>query len=259
MRGQGVKRFVSLFDIHFPHVDWGTLRAALDFMSRERVDGIILGGDNLDCGPISRHNKNKPLYKPRGQMKKDLDGFNAKVLRPIEKLLPKGAARIWLTGNHEDWAEQLIEEMPELEGLLDFPAYLHLQERGWKVFPQGGIYKYGHLNYVHGDVLPGTGVRACQKSLDIYCSSIVFGHGHTAASATKTLPHGAKWKYQAFAMGTVGKLNHHYLKKSPTGWVNQIGITEFYSNGLFCHYPVTIIKGRFAYGGKIYAANRLRA
>jgi hypothetical protein len=127
MTGNGVKRFISLFDIHFPHVDWGTLRAALDFMSRERVDGIILGGDNLDCGPISRHNKNKPLHKPRGQMKKDLDGFNAKVLRPIEKLLPKGAARIWLTGNHEDWAEQLIEEMPELEGLLDFPVYLHLQ------------------------------------------------------------------------------------------------------------------------------------
>jgi hypothetical protein len=243
---------VSLFDIHYPLVDWPTLKAALDFIGRERVDGLILGGDNLDCGPISRHTKNKPLFRPRGQMKADLDTFNTRVLTPVEKLLKKDAVKVWLTGNHEDWAAQLIEEQPELEGLLDFPAYLRLKARGWEVFPQGGLYKRGHLNYIHGDVLPGTGVRACQKALDIYVSSIVFGHGHTSASATKTLPHGAKWKYQAYSMGCVCRLDHHYLKKAPTGWVNQIGITEFYGNGYFTHYPVTIIQGRFAYGGKLY-------
>jgi predicted phosphodiesterase len=245
-----IKRFVSLFDIHHPDVDKPTLNAALDFMAREKVDGVILGGDNLDCGPISRHNKNKPFFKPRGQMKKDLDSFNTEVLQPIEKRV-KGV-RVWLTGNHEDWAQQLIEEQPELEGLLDFPAYLKLEERGWKVFPQGGLFKHGHANYMHGDVLPGTGVRACQKALDIYVSSMIFGHGHTAASATKTLPHAAKWKYQAWSMGCVGRLDHHYLKKAPTGWVNQIGITEFYGKGFFNHYPVTVINGRFAYSGKVY-------
>ena len=247
-----MKRFVSLFDIHHPHVDWPTLRAAFDFMSKERVDGLIFGGDNLDCGPISRHTKSKPLFRPRGQMKKDLDSFNAKVLRPAEKLLRKDAIKVWLTGNHEDWASQLIEEQPELEGLLDFPAYLHLQERGFTVFPQGGIYKQGHANFIHGDVLPGTGVRACQKALDIYVSCLIFGHGHTAANATKTLPHGAKWRYQAWSMGCVGKLDHHYLKKSPTGWINQIGITEFYGSGFFNHFPVTVFNGHFAYGGKVY-------
>jgi hypothetical protein len=251
-----IKRFVSLFDIHHPHVEWGTLRAAFDFMKRERVDGLILGGDNLDCGPISRHTKSKPLFRPRGQMKKDLDSFNDKVLTPAEKLLPKGALKVWLTGNHEDWAQQLIEEQPELEGLLDFPAYLGLEARGWKVYPQGGLHKQGHANYIHGDVLPGTGVRACQRALDIYVSSMIFGHGHTAATATKTLPHGSKWRYQAYSMGCVGKLDHHYLKKSPTGWINQIGITEFYGSGFFNHFPVTVLNGRFAYGGKLYGQTR---
>lgn len=247
-----IKRAVSLFDIHHPKTDKGVLFAALDYLRRERVDIFILGGDNLDCGPISRHTKNKPLFRPRGQMKKDLDTFNSKILRPIEKLLPKGATKIWLTGNHEDWANQMIEEQPELEGLLDFPAYLHLAERGWKVFPQGGIYKYGHLNYMHGDVLPGTGVRACQKALDIYVSSIVFGHGHTAASATKTLPHGKRWRYQAWSQGAATQLDkHEYIKKAPTGWINQLGITEFYGP-FFNHFPATVLNGRFAYGGKLY-------
>jgi predicted phosphodiesterase len=248
-----IKRVLSIFDIHHPLADKGVILATLDYLRRERVDGIVLGGDNLDCGPISRHTKNKPLFRPRGQMKRDLDTFNAGILRPIEKLLPKGAFRVWLTGNHEDWAQQLIEEQPELEGLLDFPTYLHLATRGWKVFPQGGIFKYGHLNYLHGDVLPGTGVRACQKALDIYVSSVVFGHGHTAASATKTLPHGKRWRYQAWSMGAATRLdNHGYTKKSPTAWINQIGITEFYGNGLFNHFPVTVLNGRFAYGGKLY-------
>ncbi|HZP06756.1 MAG TPA: metallophosphoesterase [Terracidiphilus sp.] len=245
-----IKRALSLFDIHWPLADRPTLNAAFDFMKRERVDIGILGGDNLDCGPISRHTKSKPLFRPRGQMKKDLDTFDSKVLTPFEKLLPKDAIKVWLTGNHEDWATQLIEEQPELDGLLDFPVYLRLKERGWKVFPQGGMYTFGHLDYLHGDVLPGTGARACQKALDIYVSNMVFGHGHTAASATKTLPHGTKWRYQAYSMGCVGRLDHHYLKKAPTGWVNQIGITEFYGRGYFTHYPVTVINGRFAYGGK---------
>lgn len=250
-----IKRAVSLFDIHHPHVDEPTLNAALDFMGRERVDIVILGGDNLDCGPISRHTKGKPLFRPRGQMKADLDSFDETVLKPVERAIRrnhKPAVKVWLTGNHEDWANQMIEEQPELDGLLDFPEYLRLKARGWKVFPQGGMFSYGHANYIHGDVLPGTGVRACQKALDIYVSSLIFGHGHTAASATKTLPHGAKWRYQAWSMGCVGKLDHHYLKKAPTGWINQIGITEFYDKGNFSHFPCTVIGGRFTYAGKTY-------
>lgn len=250
-----VTRALSLFDIHHPLTDWPTINAALDFMRRERVDIFILGGDNLDCGPISRHTKSKPLFRPRGQMKKDLDSFDAKVLTVAEKLLPKTAQKVWLTGNHEDWAQQLIEEQPELEGLLDFPAYLRLHERGWAVFPQGGIFKHGHLSYLHGDVLPSTGVRACQRALDIYVTSVVFGHGHTAASATKTLPHKARRIYQAWSMGLCGGRDaHHYTKKAPTGWVNQVGITEFYGSGMFTHYPATVMQGHFAYGGKLYGS-----
>ncbi len=254
---KAITRAVSLFDIHHPLVDWPTLNAALDFMNRERVDIVVLGGDNLDCGPISRHTKGKPMLRPRGQMKADLDSFNTKVLTPIEKAIRrnhKEAIKVWLTGNHEDWAAQLIEEQPELEGLLDFPAYLNLARRGWTVKGQGEAFKHGHLKWLHGDTLSGNGITACKRALDTYVESVIFGHFHTAASATKVLPmdHSQKGKWQAWTMGCVGRLDHAYLKKAPTGWLNQIGITEFYGSGMFTHYPCTVIKGSFAYGGKVF-------
>src|SRR5690349_17581555 len=117
---------VSAFDSHYPHVDKGTWGAVLDFVKRNKVGLFVFGGDNLDCGSISHHTKSKPIFRPRGQMKRDLDGFRKAMLEPVERLLPKDCVKVWLTGNHEDWAAQMIEEQPELEGLLDFPAYLNL-------------------------------------------------------------------------------------------------------------------------------------
>lgn len=246
---------VSIFDTHHPYVDEPTWAAAMDFMARNPVGLFIFGGDNLDCGPISHHTKNKPLFRPRGQMKKDLDSFRAKRLEQVEKRMPKGAVKVWLTGNHEDWAAQLIEEQPELEGLLDFPAYLDLAERGWIVKGQGGHFKHGHLKYLHGDVLSG-GPNAARKALDIYVESVAFGHFHTMASATKVLPNSSKYKWQAWSMPCMGHLDAHYLKKAPTGWINGFGITEFFGRGYFSHFPVNVISGQFAYGGKLYGGRK---
>ena len=243
---------VSVFDTHYPHTDEPTLAAILDFLKKNKVGLFVFGGDNLDCGSISHHNKAKPLYRPQGQMKRDLDGFEKAVLSAVEKLLPKDCVKVWLTGNHEDWASQLIEEQPELDGLLDFPRYLELARRGWIVKPQGGHYKRGHLKWIHGDVLTG-GQAAPRKALDTYVESVVFGHFHAFASATKVLPHSAKYKWQAWATGCVGSVNASYLKNRPTGWLNGFAITEFYgTRGNFSHYPVTVLGGRFAYGGKEY-------
>jgi hypothetical protein len=243
---------VSAFDSHYPHVDKPTWAATLDFVKRNKVGLFVFGGDNLDCGAISHHTKGKPLFRPRGQMLRDLEGFRKNMLEPVEKLLPKDCIKVWLTGNHEDWASQLIEEQPELEGLLDFPKYLGLEERGWEVKPQGGHYKRGHLKWIHGDVLTG-GATICRKALDTYVESVVFGHVHAFSSATKVLPESAKYKWQAWATGCVGKVNASYLKSRPTGWLNGIAITEFYgTRGHFNHYPVTMFGGKFAYGAKEY-------
>lgn len=240
---------VSAFDIHYPETDFPTLNAIKSFLRGNKVGLFVFGGDNLHCESISHHTKNKPMYRTLGQMKKELDGFKRQVLDPIDVLLPKGCEKVWLTGNHEDWLEQMLEEQPELAGLLDFGEYLELTARGWSVKPQGGSFKKGHLKWIHGDVLSGGHV---QKALNTYVENIVYGHFHTAASGTKILPHSKRQKWQAWATGCVGRLDSKYLKNSPTGWLNQFAITEFRERGFFNHYPVTVFDGKFTYGGKTY-------
>lgn len=240
---------VSAFDIHYPETDFPTLNAIKAFLRGNKVGLFVFGGDNLHCESISHHTKNKPMYRSLGQMKHELDGFVRQVLDPIDKLLPRDCQKVWLTGNHEDWLSQMIEEQPELAGLLDFGKYLRLEERGYIVKPQGGHFKKGHLKWIHGDVLSGGHV---QKALNTYVENIAYGHFHTGASGTKVLPHSKKQKWQAWAMGCVGRLDSKYLKSSPTGWLNQFGITEFRAGGMFNHYPVTVFNGRFSYGGKLY-------
>jgi len=155
-----------------------------------------------------------------------------------------------LDGNHEDWARQLIEEQPELDGLLDFAEYLDLKEQGWIVRGQGEHYKRGRLKWIHGDVLRGA--NPVKKALDTYVENLQFGHFHTAACATKILPHSSANKWQAYSVPCIGKLDMQYLKKSPTGWLNGFAITEFFSNGMFNNFLVNVFRGRFAYGGKVY-------
>ena len=243
---------VSAFDSHYPHICRKTWGAVLDFVQRNPVGLFVFGGDNLDCGDISHHTKGKPGLRKRGGMVSDLEGFRREMLDKVEKILPAECIKVWLTGNHEDWAAQLIEEQPELEGLLDFPEYLELESRGWIVKPQGGHYKHGHLKWIHGDVLSG-GANVTRKALDLYVESVVFGHFHAFSSATKMLPKSTRYKWQAWATGCIGKVDASYLRNKPTGWLNGAAITEFYGNrGRFSHYPVTIIGGEFAYGGKHY-------
>lgn len=244
---------VSYFDAHYPKIHRPTLRACLDFVKRNRVGIFVLGGDNLDCGAISHHTKGKPKLRPVGAMKADLDGFRREVLDALDPLLPKDCIKVWLTGNHEAWLDQMMEEQPELDGLINFTEYLQLEKRGWIVKPQGGHFKQGKLKWIHGDVVNGSGINAVRNALNTYVENIVMGHGHTAASATKVLPHSKQHKWQAWMMGTGGELDAGYLKNKPTGWLNQFGITEFHgSRGLFNHYPVTVFGGRFALGGKVY-------
>lgn len=242
---------VSAFDIHYPETDIPTWKAIKDFVRRNHVGLFVLGGDNLHCESVSHHTKGKPKFRTFGQMKRELDGFRRVILDPIEKLLPKGCEKVWLTGNHEDWLSQMMEEQPQLAGLIDFPAYLGLKDRGWIVRPQGGHFKKGHLKWVHGDVFGGNHV---QKALNTYVENIVYGHFHTGASGTKVLPHSKSHKWQAWATGCVGKLDSGYLKNRPTGWLHQFAVTEFRRGGLFNHYPVTVFNGQCSYGGKLYGS-----
>jgi len=249
------KTYVCLYDIHYPKYDKPTFNAAMDFIRSNRIAGLLLGGDQLDNAEISHHNKNKPLYRERASYKRNSEGFDNDILKPLEQAIGR-AEKIWIIGNHCDWERQFIEENPEFEGVLERTESLRLGERGWKIVPLGHSYKIGELNVIHGEILTGIGNQAGQypakKALEIYGSNVLAGHTHAPQSFAKISPVEVKKKYMAWISPIVGSVNPEYLRNRPTAWLNGFTIVELREKGLFNCYPIVVIDGKFSYGGKEY-------
>ena len=248
--------FFCIYDIHYPVYHKPTLEAAFDFLSRNKVAGLLLGGDQLDCQEISPHNKGKGKYKLPGSYKRNMEGFDRDVLRKLESLLPKGAEKIYIEGNHDDWQNQFIEHNPELEGSIESPILLRLEERGWNFVPCGKSYKHGKLTFIHGETLTGIGNQASQyhakKAVESYCSSVLYGHLHSPQSYTKVLPHDDTEKWMAYCAPCACEVNPEYLRNRPTSFLNGTVAVEFHPNGNFNVHTCVVSNGQFAYGGELY-------
>lgn len=247
-------------DVHWPKTDHPTLRAVLDFLAQNPVAGFYFGGDQLDLEELAWQNKNKALFKLPGSYERNLKTFDRDVLTPIEALLPKGACRVWHTGNHERRVQDVIEEQPELQGAIELEKKLRLVERGWKVIPLGHASKIGKLVVVHGEVLTGIGnqggLYSARKAVDLYGAPVLAGHTHSPQSYTRIAPVEKLQKHMGWIAPIGGKVNPTYLRNRPTAWLNGCVIVEQHgASGAFNLYPVIVTNGKFAYGGKVYGAN----
>lgn len=247
--------WVVLHDLHFPKVNWPSWNAAVNFIGTNDVAGFVFGGDQLDNEEISHHTKGKPYYREIGAYKKNTEGFRTKILDAIDELMA-GKPRVWITGNHERFEMDFIEEHPELEGTIEHVELLKLVERGWKVIPLGHAYKLGKLNVIHGEVLTGIGNQAgmypSRKAVDTYGANVLAGHTHAPQSFSKISPVNATQKFMGWIAPCLCDLNPTYLRNRPTAWVNGFTIVEVRKNGNFQVYPVIVTNGKFSYGGKVY-------
>lgn len=260
MPTKDVEIWIAAYDIHFPQYHKPTFNALLDFLRRNRVDGFLFGGDQLDNACISHHNKGKGLYKLPGQYRKETEGFNNEILKPIERLLGKGVTKVWLPGNHGYWEHELVETNPELEGSVEREQLLGLEARGWKVVPFGKSYRYGELTFIHGNELGGVGnqnsAQHAKKAVEMYCTNVLYGHYHSPQLYTKILPTDSRRKWQAHCSPILGDVNPLYLENRATAWLNGFCVIEVRKNGEFNIYPIIVIDGVFSFAGKIYGGKK---
>lgn len=247
---------MAYYDLHYPKWDKDTFGALTHFLEENKVAGFIFGGDQLDLETISHHTKGKPLYRPPKGYLNDIEGFQTDILEPLEKLLPSGIPKIWHIGNHERFETDLIEEHPELEGLVDHTRHFQLEKRGWKIIPLGHSYRLGKLTTCHGEILTGIGNQAgafpAKKAVELYGTSVLAGHTHSPQSFCKVSPVEHVQKWMAWIAPIGGRTNPTYLRNRPTAWLNGFVIIEVMDGGYFNLFPVVVTKGRCAYGGKIY-------
>jgi predicted phosphodiesterase len=251
-----VLRYIVGFDTHYPKVDWPTFNAMLRFMEKNQIDGFIWGGDQLDNQECSPYTKGKAkLRVEAGTLKTNDKEFDKKCLKQVESLLPAGAEKIWIDGNHDDWRQQLIDEHPELDGLQTYQN-LDLKDRGWKQIERGKHYKNGNLTVIHGDSLAGIGNQIpgghAKKAVEAYCTNVLYGHFHSPQSFTKILPFDVTERWMSWCSPILGDTNPIYLQNKPTAWLTGFTIVEYRPDGRFNVYPVVVIDGEFAFAGELY-------
>ena len=243
-------------DLHYPYYDKPTFDAILDFIIKNQPAYFIFLGDQLDLECISRHTKGKPFFRPIGGLQDDLEGFKKNVLRPLYSVLPKTCKLIWLEGNHERFLTDLIEEQPELQGIVDHISYLKLKESGWEIIPLNGAFRLGKLTLIHGNSIQGMmgyiGNQPSKKAVEVYGTSVLMGHTHSAQSYTRVSPVDQKQKHAGYISPVAGTQNPKFLKNKPNANTNGFSIVELRDNGNFNCFLALTIDGEFSYGGLTY-------
>jgi len=251
-----IKIACAVYDTHYPQYHKPTWNAILEYLKENKPDVFIFGGDQFHFDCISHHTKATPLYRTQRAYKNDIEGFERDILQPLERLLPDSCERIWIIGNHERFEFDLIEEHPELDGVVDHAALLRLRERGWTIIPLGHAYKLGKLNIIHGETLTGIGNQAgafpARKAVELYAGNVLAGHTHAPQTFTKISPVEHTNKWQGHIAPTAGSVNPGYLRNRPTAWLNGFVRIEVAPNGQFNLYPIISIGGSFMFGGKVY-------
>lgn len=249
-----IKRVLVLPDMQVPYHDEKTMNAVEQFMADYTWDEYINLGDFMDFDCISHHNKGKPKNLENKRLEKDYDVANEildRHQRLIRKRNPK-AKFVLLEGNHEYRAERLIEEIPQLDGLINVEKNLRLQERGFKYvkcYSDGEDYVIGNAHFHHGLY---TNDLHAKKHVAAWGSNIFYGHLHDIQGYSMVLK-GEDKTIVGQSMGCLCRYDQQYMKGRPSRWQQAIGVFEFLPDGMFSYYVLRIFKHRFSFNGKIYA------
>lgn len=251
-----LKRFMFAADLHWGYERRGGHKVALhdakainvmlQFAKDFKPDHFILGGDALDCGAVSHHNKKKPGNVEGLRLLGDANELREAVIAPIEQC---SKDLVFITGNHCDWLNDLTTEIPALEGILNVESLLKLDK--WKVIPQGGTYNLGKLTFLHGDTVKG-GEFVAKAAVINYERNVRFGHHHCYQAYTKTSPVDQKLAKTGIAVPCLCTKGPKYGEGAPNRWAQGFLYGYIGPKGFFNDFVAIITDGRAIINGKLY-------
>ena len=248
------KLHVVLADIHYPYHCSKSIKAIFQFIKahRNQIESLVLLGDELDCENVSRHTQGKPGLRKRGGYKQDIDGFKRTILDPLDAMLKRTCKKTIFEGNHEDWIQDLLDEQPELVGLLELPELLDLKARGWKWIPCGGHINIGKVALMHGDQI-GSGTHVAKKLVEQCQGTAIMGHVHRASMFTTTSIVTKKKKHAGYTLPCLCTVAPKYAKGQPNAFSVGFGLLEQGStDNINVNVIIIMPDGTFNYGGKEY-------
>jgi len=261
MTKRKARRVVLLPDIHYPYQDQNCLNAVFHFLKWFKPDELVLLGDAMDMTAVSHwlEKSNKRRQKENLRLRKSYDNFDRDVLLKLEKILPKWCVKVYMGGNHEDWAEQAVDELPQYEGMLEPENYLKLAERGWRWIPYNvedkmgnvsrGTHKIGKLLVLHGMY---TNMYHAAKTVRAFSCSTAYCHTHDIQFHTEAHVDDPRSYHTAQSIGCLCKKGPEYLRGFANRWINSFGIVYVREGGDYNLYVPIIIRGKFSFANKVF-------
>jgi hypothetical protein len=257
------KSYVFLPDIHYgfervngkkvPLHNQRILDAVGIFLDDFKPDYLIYGGDTLDCGPVSHHNRGKNFSIEGLRLLSDADGLST-VMRQFRLAAfdkDRGETHVvYIKGNHEAWLDDLVEDYPGLAGSLDIPRLLN--NLHMEMIPQGGVYKLGKLHFLHGDQVRSS-LYPSRWAVDAYEKSVRFGHFHTYQTFTKVSALDATDARTGVAVPCLCNRGPGYGKGAPNRWLNGFNYGYVESGGTYFDMTPIITNSKFVAEGVEYA------
>lgn len=255
-----IEKTILLPDIHHPYHDKESWRLAKKFTKWFQPDRIVLLGDALEMRAINHWKKEHGNLRHFEGLRllDDYQEFIKDVLEPLERACPE-AEKIYLGGNHEDWAYRLVDQFPQLEGIIEPENGMKLDKRGWKWIPyinidkagniRPGKMKIGKLTITHGHY---TNKYHASKNTEIYAKSIVYGHTHDIQSYTKVHEEDPGDYHTAQSIGCLCNKSPSFMQGRPNRWVHSFGVLYTRHDGSYNLYVPVIIKGQFVFAGKLF-------
>lgn len=231
-----------------PLHDAGAIQGMLAFAKDYKPDVFILGGDQLDCGPVSHWLKNKKASMQELDLHRDAKLLQTMVIDKVNALKPK--RKIFMLGNHEAWLNQAVEESPGLKNILRVEQLLDL--KGWEIVKQGGSVKLGHLYFIHGDSI-GNVKSLADQALVRNRRPVRFGHFHTYQATTGYSALDVDETHTAIAVPGLCNKNPNYAEGRPNQWLKGFNFGVIKKDGTFHDHVPIICNGSFYAEGKLYS------
>lgn len=232
-----MEKILLMFDVHrrADEEEYPAYSLVKKFAKGWKPDIVVDGGDFFDLNYISTYDERRARLLEGRRFKEDFEVGN----RDLDFWQKIGKV-ILVEGNHDYRIQNLIDEQPRFEGLIEFDENLRLRERGIPFYRLiDPPLQLGKLLVIHGDC---TTKYAARRNLEKYKHSVVCGHVHRFSEASDSLPVLGE-SIRSWTIGCLTQLQPEWRKGNPTDWCNGMALMYLDENtGRFSLYPVYIDK-----------------
>lgn len=236
----GVKKLALLSDIHLPYHSMSALTACFDWLVPQKVDGLLLNGDTLDCFQLSKFGKD-PRKRNFAQ---ELEIF-ADFFKILKNTFPK-AKLFFKMGNHEERYDRFLQmKAHEIIGVEEFNLTEVIKKRapGITIIGDKRIIMANDLAIIHGHEFSSGFFSPVNVARGLYLrgkTKAIQGHNHQ--SSIHTEPNLLGSVTTTWSTGCLCELHPEYMPINK--WNHGFALVELDSNGKnFNVQNKTIVKG----------------